>query len=271
MRIAMLTCAVIWALVPTVLKSAEPYEVTEAADEIKLFTPTLEATIRREGLRLRYRCRHIRGQEIRLPRRGLWAGHRRLDHGAGQRRGVSRQAAAGDGLSVRQRLPRQDGRSGRSKGRRSARRRRSLSPEVIRGKDFVAVKQSFQYRTAAPGKKTGSKWTQTIVFPAGKRYFVSSPTGSTRSTTARPCSCGSTCRGTSSTRKGDTFSEIYPELLDQADPGQGVSRQLRPRREVPLPPRRLASRWQESARADHPRLPAARPGDRQRRAVAARA
>ncbi len=51
---------------------------------------------------------------------------------------------------------------------------RSLSPEIIRGEDFVAVRMSFHYKTAAPGKQAGSKWTQTIVFPAGKRYFVSS-------------------------------------------------------------------------------------------------
>jgi hypothetical protein len=32
----------------------------------------------------------------------------------------------------------------------------------------------YQYQLAAPGKKAGSKWEQTIVFPAGKRYFISS-------------------------------------------------------------------------------------------------
>lgn len=50
---------------------------------------------------------------------------------------------------------------------------KELKPEVIRGSDFVAIRQTFHYRTAAPGKKTGSRWTQVIVFPAGKRYFVS--------------------------------------------------------------------------------------------------
>ncbi len=50
---------------------------------------------------------------------------------------------------------------------------KELEPEVVRGKDFVAVKQQFRYRTAAPGKKTGSLWTQWLVFPKGKRYFVS--------------------------------------------------------------------------------------------------
>ncbi len=53
-------------------------------------------------------------------------------------------------------------------------RARRLSPQIIEGTDFVAVKMDFTYTLAAPGKKAGSRWSQTIVFPAGKRYFVSS-------------------------------------------------------------------------------------------------
>src|SRR5688572_17608376 len=48
---------------------------------------------------------------------------------------------------------------------------KQLDPKVIKGTDFVAIKSQFQYRTAAPGKKTGSIWEQTIVFPAAQRYF----------------------------------------------------------------------------------------------------
>jgi hypothetical protein len=48
-----------------------------------------------------------------------------------------------------------------------------LAPRVVHGKDFVAVTQDFTYTLAAPGKKAGSKWEQTLVFPAGKRYFLS--------------------------------------------------------------------------------------------------
>jgi hypothetical protein len=50
---------------------------------------------------------------------------------------------------------------------------KELHPEIVRGKDFVAIRQTFQYRTAAPGKQTGSRWTQVLVFPVGKRYFIS--------------------------------------------------------------------------------------------------
>src|SRR5262245_33244228 len=51
-------------------------------------------------------------------------------------------------------------------------RMKPVRPEVIRGKDFIAVKTTYQYEYAAPGRKAGSRWTQLVVFPAGKRWFV---------------------------------------------------------------------------------------------------
>jgi hypothetical protein len=37
----------------------------------------------------------------------------------------------------------------------------------------VAVVQDYTYHLAAPGKKKGSRWEQTIVFPRDARYFLS--------------------------------------------------------------------------------------------------
>lgn len=51
---------------------------------------------------------------------------------------------------------------------------RQLSPKLIKGKDFAAVQSTFTYTKAAPGRKPGSRWTQTMVFPQGQRYFFSS-------------------------------------------------------------------------------------------------
>ncbi|MBI2947327.1 MAG: hypothetical protein HYY23_06755 [Verrucomicrobia bacterium] len=51
---------------------------------------------------------------------------------------------------------------------------RELSPRIVRGRDFVAVTMDFKYQIAAPGKNTGSEWSQILVFPEGKRYFISS-------------------------------------------------------------------------------------------------
>ena len=46
-------------------------------------------------------------------------------------------------------------------------RMKPVQPEILRGKDFVAVKTSYRYEYAAPGRKPGSRWTQLIVFPRG--------------------------------------------------------------------------------------------------------
>jgi hypothetical protein len=51
-------------------------------------------------------------------------------------------------------------------------RMKPVQPDVIKGQDFVAVKTTYCYEYAAPGRKPGSRWTQLIVFPKGERYFV---------------------------------------------------------------------------------------------------
>ena len=93
---------------------------------------------------------------------------------------------------------------------------KQLQPKVVRGKDFVAVTQSFHYRTAAPGYKTGSKWTQWLVFPAGKRYFLSmdriDAVNESEAMFLRVDMPGH-IRHT----QGDTFSEIYLSYLGGGD------------------------------------------------------
>jgi hypothetical protein len=87
-------------------------------------------------------------------------------------------------------------------------RAKELKPTVIRGDRFVAVKQDFNYTLAAPGKKTGSKWEQTLVFPLGKRYFISAD-----KITAVNASDAMFLRidmpGHIKHKNGDTFSEVY--------------------------------------------------------------
>jgi len=83
-----------------------------------------------------------------------------------------------------------------------------LQPSILRGKDFVAVRQQFTYRTAAPGKTAGSVWTQLLVFPADKRYFLAmdriDAVNSSEAMFLRIDMPGHV-RHT----RGDTFSEIY--------------------------------------------------------------
>jgi hypothetical protein len=91
-------------------------------------------------------------------------------------------------------------------------RMKPVRPEVLRGKDFIAVKTTYRFEYAAPGRKPGSRWTQLIVFPRGERYFVlmdridsvnDSPELFLRNDTP----------GCVRHDKGDTFSAIYISYL----------------------------------------------------------
>lgn len=83
-----------------------------------------------------------------------------------------------------------------------------IESEVIEGEDFTAVKLWYHYTLAAPGKKTGSKWTQTLVFPHGKRYFVSSDRiDAVNSSDAMFLRID--MPGHIKHNGGDTFSEVY--------------------------------------------------------------
>ena len=50
---------------------------------------------------------------------------------------------------------------------------KELKPEVVRGKDFVAVKLRFAFTMPGAGFKAGSMWEQTLVFQPGVRYILS--------------------------------------------------------------------------------------------------
>lgn len=93
---------------------------------------------------------------------------------------------------------------------------KQVSPQVIRGKDFLGIEMSFNYRTAAPGKKTGSKWTQTMVFPAGKRYFVSSDRIDAVND-SEAMFLRLDMPGHIKHQRGDTFSHVYLSYLDQTE------------------------------------------------------
>jgi hypothetical protein len=85
---------------------------------------------------------------------------------------------------------------------------KTLDPQVIEGKDFVAVVQSWKYTTAAPGKKTGSEWKQTIVFPKGKRYVITSDRIQSENS-GDALFFRQDLPGHIKHQSGDSFSEIY--------------------------------------------------------------
>jgi hypothetical protein len=87
-----------------------------------------------------------------------------------------------------------------------------LEPRVIRGRDFVAVVMSYQFQWAAPGRKAGSVWTQRMVFPAGKRYYLCSQRiDSVNSSPAAFFRID--MPGHIKHTQGDTFSEVYLSYL----------------------------------------------------------
>ena len=91
-------------------------------------------------------------------------------------------------------------------------RMKPVQPEVIRGRDFVAVKTTYQYEYAAPGRKPGSRWTQLIVFPQGVRYFVLMDRIETVNDSPEMF-LRNDMPGCVRHEKGDTFSEMYLSYL----------------------------------------------------------
>lgn len=91
-------------------------------------------------------------------------------------------------------------------------RMKPVQPEIIRGKDFVAVKTTYQYEYAAPGRKPGSRWTQLIVFPQGQRYFVLMDRIDTVNDSDEMFLRNDT-PGCVRHTEGDTFSEMYLSYL----------------------------------------------------------
>jgi hypothetical protein len=53
---------------------------------------------------------------------------------------------------------------------------KELKPEIIRGKNFVAVVLRFTFTDSGQGYKAGSKWEQVLVFRPGLRFVLTSET-----------------------------------------------------------------------------------------------
>jgi hypothetical protein len=91
-------------------------------------------------------------------------------------------------------------------------RMRPVRPEVIRGKDFVAVRTTYTFEYAAPGRKPGSRWTQLVVFPKGERYFLLMDKIDCVNE-SKELFLRNDTPGCVRHEKGDTFSEIYLSYL----------------------------------------------------------
>lgn len=153
--------------------AAAEYEVTETDEAVSITTPQLEASVRKKGYVSGVARQSFLDKKtgFRDPGFGLDIADFIMEPGSDEE---YRERMSGDhgaysfNNMVHGKRPKR-----LIEGPQICTRARELEPTVIRGKDFVAVEHQFKYKTAAPGRKTGSVWTQVMVFPMGKRYFVS--------------------------------------------------------------------------------------------------
>ncbi len=209
-----IVCGVIAILLPSA-SGAEKIELSEDGDQIKIATPELGAAIRKKGY-----VSGVAGGSLVDKKTGFRDAGFGLDI-------VDWIMEPGSDVAYRDQLDEEliyrfnttyHGKTAKRsiEGPQICTQARELAPEIIRGSDFVAVRMSYHYRTAAPGKKTGSKWTQTIVFPAGKRYFFSSDRiDSVNDSDAMFLRID--MPGHIKHNKGDTFQEIYLSYLSQTN------------------------------------------------------
>lgn len=173
MRIALFAVALASLMLAGNLLAAEPYQLDDSPERILLKTPQLEAVINKKGY-----VTGVKAQTFLDVKTGFRDAGYGLDivdwimePGSDE---AYRDQLVGEmvykfGNDYHGQTPKRS-----IEGPQICTQAKELSPSVIRGKDFVAVQQSYQYRTAAPGKNVGSTWTQKLVFPLGKRYFISS-------------------------------------------------------------------------------------------------
>jgi hypothetical protein len=211
MRPFVALCGLIVAVLPTEISFADD-RIQDSPAEIRISLPDLEAVIRKEGY-----VTGVAAQSFLDKKSGFRDAGFGLDI-------VDWIMEPGSDEAYRDKLDKElvyqfnnayHGKTAKRsiEGPQICTQAKKLDPQVISGGDFVAVTQKFQYRTAAPGKSTGSVWNQVLVFPHGQRYFIS-----VDRITAVNSSDAMFLRldmpGHIKHAKGDTFSEVYLSYRD---------------------------------------------------------
>lgn len=196
------------------LRAQATFEQT--ADEIRLSTSTLQASIRRKGYVTGVAAQSFLDRKTGFRDAGFgldivdWI----MEPGSDEayRDQLDKELIYEFGNAYHGKTPKRS-----IEGPQICTQAKRLDPQVIQGRDFLAVTQQFQYRTAAPGKKTGSLWKQTLVFPEGKRYFLSCDRiESVNSSEAMFLRLD--MPGHIKHRQGDTFSKVYLSYLGELEP-----------------------------------------------------
>lgn len=192
-------------------------KVTESADEVRIETDALQASVRKKG--------YVSGV----------AEHSFLDKKTGAR-------DVGFGLHIWDFLMapawRDDGydRDAKVHGRlpkhyvegpQICTQAKQLPVEVIRGDGFAAVRLRFTFTEPGAGYKAGSKWEQTIVFQPGVRYVLSAE----RVTSVNDVDnlfYRVDMPGHVRHNGDDTFSEVYLSYFDKPIPASEFSADFGP-------------------------------------------
>ncbi len=186
---------------------ASEFTVSQNDEQITISSSTLEAAVQKRGIRQRRRCRNFPRQKngFRDLGYGLDIVDWIMEPGSDE---AYRDQLKGD-LAYVFNNPYHGKAPKRSiEGPQICTKAKELSPHIIQGNDFLAVTSGFKYPIAAPGKNTGSEWTQLIVFPSDKRYFISSD----KITTVNASDAmflRLDMPGHIKHHEGDTFSEVY--------------------------------------------------------------
>jgi hypothetical protein len=104
---------------------------------------------------------------------------------------------------------------------------KELKPEVIEGKDFVAIRLRYRFHKPGAGFKAGSTWEQTLVFQPGVRYVLSSE----RITSVNDVDnlfYRIDMPGHIKHKGGDTFVQIYLSYRDQPIPASAFEQDFGP-------------------------------------------
>ena len=186
---------------------ADGFEVVDADDQITILSPSLEAAVRKRGYVTGVAAGSFLDKKtgFRDPGFGLDIVDWTMEPGSDE---SYRKELSGD-LVYEFNNPWHGKTPKRTiEGPQICTQAKQLSPEVVRGPDFVAVKMQYRYHLAAPGRKTGSQWEQILVFPEGKRWFVSmDKITSVNSSDAMFLRLD--MPGHIKHKNGDTFSEVY--------------------------------------------------------------
>lgn len=206
-----LSLGAIFALAAVAILPAAEFEVTEDDEQIKLATPELEAVVRKRGYVTGVAAGSLldRKTGFRDAGYGLDIVDWIMEPGSDEayRSKLPKELVYEFGNSYHGKTPKRS-----IEGPQICTQAKVLDPHVVRGADFVAVQMDYKYRTAAPGKKSGSRWSQSLVFPAGKRYFISSDrVDSLNSSPAMFQRID--MPGHIKHNRGDTFSEVYLSYL----------------------------------------------------------